>query len=170
MFVPWVRWRGAESRRPAATKFQEKLSREPRELEEAARQARPQPQGRRDHATMGVGGVIDLDNEKLLRALHATKRDNTDGWLEWEKKHALAIGLSLDSRSTRRSRWPTRAQWPRSRTCPPRPRNAVWCPARRREHSAHRMQVRQLQPYPFSCGHSCEQAASCDSRQGCVRR
>ena len=43
-----------------------------------------------------AGGVIDLDNEKLLRALHATKRDNTDGWLEWEKKHALAIGLSLD--------------------------------------------------------------------------
>ncbi len=42
-----------------------------------------------------AGGVIDLDNQKLLRALHA-KRDNHDGWLEWEKKHAVTIGLSLD--------------------------------------------------------------------------
>ena len=42
-----------------------------------------------------AGGVIDLDNQKLLRALHA-KRDNHDGWLEWEKKNAVTIGLSLD--------------------------------------------------------------------------
>ena len=40
-----------------------------------------------------AGGAIDLENKQLLRALADVKRCTTDGWLAWEKKHALVIGL-----------------------------------------------------------------------------
>ena len=43
-----------------------------------------------------AGGAIDLENKELLLALRAAMRDDTDGWLAWEEKHALTIGLPLD--------------------------------------------------------------------------
>ena len=42
-----------------------------------------------------ANGVIDVDNDKLMHAL-ANQRCTTDGWLAWEKKHALVIGLQLE--------------------------------------------------------------------------
>lgn len=42
-----------------------------------------------------AGGAIDLDNDKLMHAL-ANQRCTTDGWLAWEKKHALVIGLQQE--------------------------------------------------------------------------
>lgn len=41
-------------------------------------------------------GGFDLENKELMRALAVGKRSQTDGWLEWEKKHVRLIGLPLD--------------------------------------------------------------------------
>ena len=46
-----------------------------------------------------AGGVIDLDDKKLERALRRGMRTEDDGWLEWEKKHAREIGLEVEEES-----------------------------------------------------------------------
>jgi len=46
-----------------------------------------------------AGGVIDLEDKKLERALRRGNRIEDDGWLQWEKKHALEIGIDFHADS-----------------------------------------------------------------------
>ena len=46
-----------------------------------------------------VGGVIDLEDKKLECALRRGNRIEDDGWLQWEKKHALEIGIDFHADS-----------------------------------------------------------------------
>ena len=46
-----------------------------------------------------AGGVIDLEDKKLECALRRGNRIEDDGWLQWEKKHALEIGIDFHADS-----------------------------------------------------------------------